>query len=206
MGRSTLGMVLAFAVLALGVWLFQTRNPAGVPGAAEYVLDVTEGSVARLDASTPSGSVAFEKLDPFGWRFASGDAADFNRVSNVVNRLAKLRSQAKVLDQVTDLTQYKLDTPRATAILTMKDGTIHKVLFGGPTVNSSSSYVMVEGQASLYTISGIIVGDVEKLVTEPPVPTPTSATPSPAPSTVTPAPQSSQISTPTVGLPAPSVP
>ncbi|MBI4213065.1 MAG: DUF4340 domain-containing protein [Chloroflexi bacterium] len=203
MGRSTLAMVLVFAVLAVAVWVLQTKNPAPAEGAPTYALEVEEGSITRLDVSTPSGSAAFEKLEPFGWKFASGDAADFNRVSSVVNRLSKLRTQAKVLDQVTDRTPYKLDSPRVIATLTARDGAQHQVLFGGQTVSATAAYVLVEGKGQLYTVSSIIIGDLERLVTEPPVPTPTLTTPSTSEATATPT--TPDTLTPTIGLPAPSV-
>ena len=123
MGRSTVVMAIVFVAVAAGVWLLQTTNPPQVEGAPTFVLEVNEGDVTRLDLQTSDGSTAFERIEPFGWKFASsGDQTDFNRVSSVVNRLAKLRSQAKVLDKVADLAPYQLNQPTMTATLTVKDG------------------------------------------------------------------------------------
>jgi hypothetical protein len=203
-------MVLAFAVLAGAVWLLQTTNPPAPEGAATFVLEVNEGDVTRLDITTPAGSASFERIEPFGWRFAGTEnPTDFNRVSSVVNRLAKLRSQAKVLDKVTDLAPYRLDRPTVAATLTMKDGSAHKILFGGKTVNDAAYYAMVEAKGVLYTVSTLIVTDAEKLVSEPPVPSPTPGGPTLTPTltrvpSVTPTPFGTP--TATLGIPLPVVP
>lgn len=210
MGRSTIAMVLVFAALTAGVWILQTTNPAAPAGAATFVLEVNEGDVTRLDVVTPSGSTAFERLEPFGWKFArSQEPADFNRVSSVVNRLAKLRSQAKVLDKATDLAPYKLNQPAVAATLTMKDGSARKILFGAKTVNDAAYYAMVEDKGELYTVSTLIVTDSEKLVTDPPVPTPTPGGPTLTPTlTLPPSLTPTPFGTPTatLGIPLPAVP
>lgn len=203
-------MVLAFTVLVTGVWILQTTNPPTPEGAATFVLEINEGDVNRLDLATPAGSTGFERTEPFGWKFASsGNATDFNRVSSVVNRLAKLRAQAKVQDKVTDLAAYRLSTPTVTATLTMKDGSARKILFGAKTVNDAAYYAMVEDKGVLYTVSTLIVTDSEKLVTEPPVPTPTPGGPTWTPTltripSITPTPFGTP--TATLGIPLPFVP
>lgn len=212
MSRSTLAMVAVFALVAAGVWALQTTQPPPREGAPTYVLEVSEAEVQHLGLTTGQGPAAFDRLEPFGWKFTdSGQQADFGRVNSVVNRVAKLRSQAKVLDRVSDLALYGLDPPAITAVLTMKDGTIHRVLVGSKTPNEAAYYATVEAKGALHTINTLIVGDMEKLVTDPPVPTPTpEGTPPPTPTpTATPtgtvAPTATATPTATVGLPAPSV-
>ena len=91
----------------------------------------------------------------------------------------------------------------------MKDGTTHRILIGNETVNNANYYALVEEFGVLYTINTLIVGDVQKLVTDPPVPTVTpgpSPSPSPTGPTATLTPEESGTPTPTIGLPIPSVP
>ena len=205
-------MVLAFAVFGAGVWVLQTTNPPTAEGAATFVLEINEGDVSRLDVVTPGGSTAFERMEPFGWRFAgSEDLTDFNRVSSVVNRLAKLRSQAKVLDKVPDQAAYKLDRPTVAATLTMKDGSVRKVLIGGKTVNDASYYALVEDKGVLHTVSTLIVTDAERLITEPPIPTPTPGGPTLTPTvtrppTVSPTPFGTPTATLGILIPLPAAP
>jgi len=210
MQRSALVMLAIVVVLGVGVYLLQTRNPAAPENATTYALNVSPGNVSRIDVTTAGKSTAFERLDPVGWKFAdSGNQADTSRVDSVVNRLAMLRSNAKVLDQVPNLSTYGLDPPLASALLTMKDGTTHRILIGNETVNNANYYALVEEFGVLYTINTLIVGDVQKLVTDPPVPTVTpgpSPSPSPTGPTATPTPEESGTPTPTIGLPIPSVP
>jgi hypothetical protein len=209
MSRSALALVVAFAILAAGVWILQTTNPAAPEGAPLLAMDLPETDVQRIEVTTPRGSAAFERVDPFGWKFAGTDnPADFNRVSSVVNRLAKLRAQAKVLDKVTDLSQYGLAQPTVATTLTLKDGSTRRILFGAKTVNDAAYYAMPESTMALYTVSTLVVTDAEKLVTEPPIPTPTPGGPTLTPTitrtpTITPTPFGT--ATPTLGIPLPNI-
>ena len=218
MARTTIIMVLVLAVMAGGAWALNASNP---PPATDqvYVLEVKDSDVQRLELTAAGGSTAFERAEPFGWKFAdSGNQADLSRVSSVVNRLARLRSSAKVTDSAGDLSLYGLAPATITATLTMKDATVRKVLIGNKTVNDAAYYAMVEGRGEVHTINTLVVGDTEKLVTEPPVPTPTpdpSQSPTPMPEgartatpirTATPEAADPQTPpgtpTPTIGLPA----
>ncbi|HZT05651.1 MAG TPA: DUF4340 domain-containing protein [Chloroflexota bacterium] len=212
MARNTVLMVVAFAVLAAGVFAIEKTQPApAAEGAPTYIVDAKDTDVQRLDVQTSAGSQAFERAEPVGWKFAdSGDQADLSRVSSVVNRLVKLRSSAKVTDKPGDLAQYGLSPAADQATLSMKDGKTIRVLVGSKTPNGAAYYAMVEGRGELHTINTLLVGDIEKLVSEPPIPTPVvTATPTEAvagasESAADATPRPSQTPTPTVGLPAPS--
>lgn len=202
-------MVVVFVLMAGGVLaLNYTNPPPSGDTTTVYVLEVKDTDVQRVDVATRAGSVAFERNEPFGWKFAdNGSQADLSRVGSVVNRLAKLRSSAKVLDNATDLAPYALNPPVDTATLTMKDGTVYRVLVGGKTVNDAAYYAVVEGRPQLHTINTLIVGDLEKLVIDPPVPTPTpdpNASPTPPVATATPTPIPTQTPPP-AGTPRPTI-
>ncbi len=202
MARTTIAAVLVFLVLAGAVWGYDRVNGPPSEDTTVYVVNVKDADVQRLQVTTAAGTAAFDRAEPIGWKFADRDEqADLGRVNGVVTRLAKMRSSAKVTDNVTDLQRYGLAPPVDTAVLTMKDGTTIRILIGNKTVNDSAYYVTVEGKNELHTVNTLLVGDVEKLVTEPPVagtPTPTSqpATPTGAASAAESTP------TPTVALPA----
>lgn len=214
MSRTTIILFAVFLALAGGVFALQTTNPPVPASAQVYVLEVKDTDVQRLDVQTTAGTQSFDRAEPFGWKFAaSGETADLSRVSSVVNRLAKLRSSAKVADNVTDLSPYGLTPPPVIATLTMKDGTSSRVLIGSKTVNDAAYYALVEGRTTLHTINTLLVGDIEKLISDPPVPTPApevtatatlrvlptgTRTPTPVPGQPTPLPSA------TIGLPGPS--
>lgn len=219
MARTTLALLVVFALLAAGAFAIEKTQPALTADTTVYVLEVKDTDVQRIDVTTAAGSTAFERAEPFGWKFAgSEDIADLSRVSSVVNRLAKLRSSAKVSDKATDLSPYGLNPPVNTALLTLKDGTAHRVLIGSKTPNDAAYYALVEGKGALHTINTLLVGDIEKLISDPPVPTPVPTATSPAGS-APPATPASPVSvegaesppagtpgpSPTVGLPGPAV-
>ena len=218
MARVTLSMVLAFAVLAVGVWVLNQTKPPPPTDTTVYILNVADTDVQRLDVTTPAGSTAFQRADPFGWKFVSdGTQADLSTVSSVVTRLAKLRSEATVTDNIGDPTPYGLANPPISATLTMKDGTQYTLFIGNETVNNAAYYAILSGHKDLHTIATLLQGDILKLVTNPPVPTPTSestplqvitSTPTPG-VTITPTlppgiPLPTSIPTPTIGLPSPA--
>jgi hypothetical protein len=210
MARATIIMLVVFFALAGGAFALERTNPAKPADAQVYVLDVKDTDVQRLDVQTAAGQQSFDRADPFGWKFANSDeAADLSRVSSVINRLAKLRSSAKVADNPGDLSPYGLTPPVDTATLVMKDGTTYRILVGTKTVNDAAYYAMVEGAPTLHTINTLLVGDLEKLVTDPPHPTPTPdpsavAIPSPTLSGTPVQPVGTPEPAPTIGLPAPS--
>ncbi len=167
-------MLVVLLLMAGGVAALNYTNPPPSGDTTVYVLDVKDADVQRIDVTTNAGSASFDRNDPFGWKFSdSGNNADLSRVGSVVNRLAKLRSSAKVTDNVGDLAAYGLNPAVDTANLTMKDGAAYRILVGGKTVNDAAYYAIVEGRTQLHTINTLVVGDLEKLVTDPPVPTPT---------------------------------
>jgi hypothetical protein len=187
MARTTIAAVVLFLLLAGGVWAVD-RIQGGPPSTdtTVYVLEVKDADVQRIEVTTAQGTTAFERAEPVGWRFVSTqEAADLGRVNSVVTRLSKLRSSAKVTDKVGELSTYGLAPPADTATLTMKDGNTYRILIGGKTVNDAAYYALVEGRTELHTINTLLVGDVEKLVADPPLQgaTPTvraGASPSPA--------------------------
>src|SRR5207248_2531739 len=127
--------------------------------------------------------------------------------------LAKLRSSAKVTDKLpADLSPYGLAPARITATLIMKEGPATRVLLGTKTPNDAAYYVMVEGAAELHTVNTLLIGDIEKLVTDPPLPSPTGTPPAattlrgtPTPPAQTGVGEAEGTPTPTIGLPAPSL-
>lgn len=204
MYRTTAGLVVVFLLLAGVAFAVEKTQPApAAPDATVYALDIKEPDIQRIDVATAAGTIAFDRAEPFGWKFASGEAADLSRVSSVVNRLARLRSSAKVTDQLPgDLSPYGLAPATTTATLTLKDGSSKRVLIGGKTANDSAYYVLVEGATTMHTVNTLLVGDIEKLITEPPTPSPT---PLPAGAAgATPTPGGSGDTAPTPGLPVPS--
>jgi len=218
MSRATLAMVAVFALLAGVAFAVEKTQPAIQPeNATVYALDIKDTDIQRLEVIAPTGSAAFDRAEPFVWQFTSGDPADLSRVSSVINRLAKLRSSAKVnfpSDKLpADLSPYAMEPASITTTLTMKDGSSKVVRFGSKTPNDAAYYVMVEGSGEMHTVNTLLVGDIEKLVTDPPLPSPTTTpaaagtprgTPTPPTGEGEPA-QAEGTPTPTIGLPAPSL-
>jgi hypothetical protein len=209
MARTTLAMVVVFIALGAAVFAIEKTQPSLSADQTVYVVDLKDTDVQRLDVQTGSGTAAFERADPLGWKFAdSGADADLSRVSSVINRLAKLRSSAKVANPG-DLNQYGLSPAVETATLTMKDGSKTTILIGTKTPNDAAYYAKADTKSEVHTINTLLVGDIEKLVTQPPVPSPTpeasaTSTPRAAASPSAAADTTPEPAPPTPGLPAPS--
>jgi hypothetical protein len=197
MARTTIAIVVLFFALAGSVWAWDRINGTPSTDTQVYVQNIKDADVQRIDVQTAAGTTSFERAEPVGWKFVSNqEPADLSKVNSVVTRLSKLRSSAKVTDRVGELGTYGLAPPADTATLTMKDGVVHRVLVGAKTPNDSAYYTMVEGKTELHTINTLLVGDLEKLVTEPPLQT----TPTPAGAAA--APPTPAEPTPTIAIPA----
>jgi hypothetical protein len=112
----------------------------------------------------------------------SGQPADRLRVNSVIFRLANVRATYRVANPGDD-SEYGLSTPSLVATITTADGSTQTLTVGQKAPAESGTYARKAGDQSIYLISNALAQDLERLVTEPPVPpSPTPvASPSPAP-------------------------
>ncbi|HEY9898403.1 MAG TPA: DUF4340 domain-containing protein [Pantanalinema sp.] len=143
-----------------------------------------DASLNRLVLTDASGSKAeyLRKSEAEGWRYAPQATHSLETFSwdNPYENLAAFTADRKVEDAATDLSVYGLDKPTLTMALgDAKKPERYKVLIGAKSpMDGSSYYVRVNEDKAIYQVSSWKVDSWLKLVSAPPV-----ATPSPAPAT-----------------------
>ena len=112
----------------------------------------------------------------------SGQPADRLRVNSLVFRLANVRATYRVANAANDA-EFGLATPTMSATIGLADGSTVGLTVGGKAPAEAGTYARKAGDTAIVVISNALVQDLERLVTEPPVPpSPTPlASPSPAP-------------------------
>ncbi|MCQ2515670.1 MAG: DUF4340 domain-containing protein [Saccharofermentans sp.] len=86
--------------------------------------------------------------------YATDAEINMNGVSSWVAVLSSFYSSATVGDSNDlGLSEYGLDNPVYTVIITGFDGVEHRIFIGNKTVNESNCYFMVEGDSNIYTIT-----------------------------------------------------
>jgi len=112
----------------------------------------------------------------------TGQPADRLLVNSLVFRLANVRATYRVENPANEA-EFGLNAPTMTAKIGVADGTTVGLTVGGKAPAEAGTYARKDGDPAIVVISNALVQDLERLVTEPPVPpSPTPvASPSPAP-------------------------
>lgn len=192
--RVTVGLLVI--LLALGAYVYfgpVQENPAGPaakPGAAAGIPTpkppdptlelwaVTEEQIQTVTVSR-GGQQAGVERDGEGWKLIpSGGAADRLRVNSLVFRLSTVRATYRVPNPSGDA-EFGLNTPSLQATIGLTDGGRIGLTVGAKAVAETGTYARKDGDPSVYLVTNALVQDLERLVTEPPVPP--SPTPLPSP-------------------------
>ncbi len=197
----TLGLVIAFLVLALFVYLepkIITRPTPTPEGASRNLLEVSSASIQRIRVIDHTNHLEAEvERDASGQWFLTVPTHHLVRqdaVDTLAGGLATLFVQ-QVISDVVDLSAYGLVTPTYTIVISATDR-VFTLTVGALTPIGGGYYVRQEGDPAVYVVGTFAIDEAKKLITQPPL-----ATPTPTP-TITPTPTATP--TPTPGpLPAP---
>ena len=94
------------------------------------------------------------------WSFADfpDEKVDTTQIKTMTDALSDLSSDNEITD-VTDFTQYGLDSPVMTITITLSDGSTHKLEVGDYNSQISEYYLRVDDADTVYTISSTIYSD-----------------------------------------------
>ena len=79
--------------------------------------------------------------------------ADQDVVNTLVNAAAALNAERMIDEKPSDLKAYGLVSPALELDITMKDGKVNKLFFGGDNPSNTGTYVKLESDPKLYTIT-----------------------------------------------------
>ena len=185
-------------VLAGAVWFSEFKDKDSTtdtkPEAQQReILKFDNQQVSAFEIAKGDQRLTAQRDDQGNWTLQpSGQPGDRVRITSVLFRLSSLSAQRRVADEASNLADYGLDQPSLTTSVTLKDGTVHQLLFGAKAPGETSgTYVKTAASPVVFTVTNQLVQDLERLVTDPPIqlPTPTPAeiptppeAPSPSPS------------------------
>lgn len=191
----TLGLVAAFLILALFVYLEPrlTARPTPTPaGASRNLLDVSSAAIQRIRVIDHANRLEAEvERAADGQWFLTLPTRHLVRqdtIDTLAGGFATLFVQ-QVISDVTDLSPYGLVTPTYTIVISATDR-VFTLTVGTQTPVGGGYYVRREGDPAVYVVGTFAIDEAKKLITQPPL-----ATPTPTP-TITPTPTSTPTPTP----------
>ena len=200
--RVTIGMLAILLALAAYVYYGPTQalapdasgKPGGPPGLAgapptpkpqDPALDLwstDENQVQSVFVQKGSQQAGVQR-DGEGWVVTPAVIpGDRLRINSLVFRLANVRATYKVPNPTSDA-DYGLNTPSMIATIGLANGNALRLNIGAKAVGETGTYARKEGDPSVYVVTNALVQDLDRIITEPPVPpSPTPAAPaSPSP-------------------------
>jgi hypothetical protein len=202
--RVTVGMLAIMMALAAYVYYGPTQatapgvaggpgSPPGAPGGMptpkpqDPALDLwtTEESQIQSVLVQKGAQQAGVQRDGEGWIVTPAMVpGDRLRINSLVFRLANVRATYKVQNPTND-GDYGLNAPSTIATIGLANGNALHLSIGAKAVGETGTYARKEGDPSVFVVSNALVQDLERIITEPPVPpSPTpaaAASPSPNP-------------------------
>lgn len=147
-------VVLVFLTVAYVILVkHNTETAEEVEDTTVKMFDLENKDVAALRFTLDGKEETFT-LEGDTWSLAS-DAAfevDSSKMSTLLDTVTGMAASRK-LEEVTDLSEYGLDEPVQTLVLTMTDGTIYTICWGGTNDVTGDDYVYIkEKESVVYTV------------------------------------------------------
>ena len=202
--RVTVGMLAILLALAAYAYYGPTQAiapgvaggpgaPPGVPGGMptpkpqDPALDLwtTDESQVQSVLVQKGAQQAGVQRDGEGWIVTPATVpGDRLRINSLVFRLSNVRATYKVQNPTNDA-DYGLNAPSMIATIGLANGNALRLSVGAKAVGETGTYARKDGDPSVFVVSNALVQDLERIITEPPVPpspTPAAgASPSPNP-------------------------
>lgn len=147
-------VVLVFLTVAYVILVkHNTETAEEVEDTTVKMFDLENKDVAALRFTLDGKEETFT-LEGDTWSLAS-DAAfevDSSKMSTLLDTVTGMAASRK-LEEVTDLSEYGLDEPVQTLVLTMTDGTVYTICWGGTNDVTGDDYVYIkEKESVVYTV------------------------------------------------------
>ena len=155
------GWTLIIVVVVLGAiigayfWISRPK-PAPVQTAGGKV-ELSKGDKEKISrivlTDRPEGTLTLQKkngawvTDP-----PVPGTLDASNLDDLLYSFSALQAERTIDENPTDLARYGLNPPRATAIGTWEDGTVHTLVLGNKTDSGSTYYLQVKGDPKVYTV------------------------------------------------------
>ena len=171
--RVTFILLVLLTVVGGYVLIFELHRQPKKEPEPPFFYDVETEDIARVSITFQGQHQIFVLKDGV-WRFEeTGEPVDMNKWSGMTLLLSGPRA-SRVLQQASkSLKEYGLDPPEGVFGVTLKSGQAIGILLGYKTADETSDYAQVVGVLGVLLVSSAWGDVITKLVTEPPVITPT---------------------------------
>jgi hypothetical protein len=149
--RSTVLLVGVALLMGAGVLIAESRSgnesqTAAVDSSGEPIFPFAETAVTQLRVERDGETLAFTRDDSGNWQMAEPEVgpAEPAAVAYLLSRLntdAPLQTVTMAPDALAD---FGLDTPAGTAVVTLEDGTEHRLMLGGEDFSGSARYAVID--------------------------------------------------------------
>lgn len=120
----------------------------------EEILSIDSSAIAGLEFTVADTQVSFVQEDDV-WKKSDDETfpVDESSVLAPLSQLAPLNAVRK-LEDVADISEYGMDEPQNTIVLTDSDGNETEIVIGATNTGTGDDYVMINGDESvIYTVS-----------------------------------------------------
>lgn len=173
--RTTIIVVAVFAVLAALVLVVEMRG--GQETALEeegrvlvFSFEVEDAVTLEVADQRSNASVMVRNWAAGMWRLTKPfeAEADAPRIEGLLGRLSQMQSTRVVEGEDLDLEAFGLAEPLLRVEIVLADGGSQVLLVGTRNPAGYSSYVQREGGDEVLLVGSSVIGDLERLISEPP--------------------------------------
>jgi hypothetical protein len=152
---------IVLAALAVTLYWSNRRKPStdsvsASPAAANVkVIALTQDDISKLEIKKKDGDdVVLNRLGPSNWKITAPKPliADQDPVSTILYDLSPMDGATLIEEKPGDLKQFGLAEPSVQVSATGKDGKTQTVLVGDDTPTGDSAYVMLSGDAKVFSV------------------------------------------------------
>ncbi|MGB5974276.1 MAG: DUF4340 domain-containing protein, partial [Nodosilinea sp.] len=149
--RSTLILVGVAFLLGAGVLVAESQRSQSPETAAqsestEPVLVFEETDVATLTVDRGNETLAFEQSDDGTWQMVEPDKAlaEPGAIAFLLSRLNTDSALQTVTMTASQAADFGFNAPVGIVTITLKDGTEHELILGGPDFSGGADYAVVD--------------------------------------------------------------
>jgi len=149
--RSTVALVGVALLLGAGVLIAESQRgnapqTAEVDGTGNTIFPFEESAVTRLQVERGGETLVFEKDDEGNWQMVEPESspAEPGAVAFLLSRLNTDSPLETVTMQPDEVEDFGLANPAGTVIVTLENGTEHRLLLGGEDFSGSARYAVLD--------------------------------------------------------------
>ena len=177
--RSTLVLIVIFAILVGFAWLFQRYQANKSDNAATATATISLANIYNLNGKQVNGVIisnaAGDKIEFYRdsgstpWTIVDlpDDQVDSFQIDSITAQLFTITAQ-ETLTQSPPLDSIGLDTPAYTIILTTAEGEQWITNVGSPTPIGSGYYIRIDS-SPIVIVDKLVMDDVLNMLSDPPV-------------------------------------